>query len=58
MGKVAEAYWRYVEARAETLVEQHWWNIDAFAQALLKHGVIAGDIRAFFIPANRYDPVN
>jgi hypothetical protein len=34
-GNVAEAYWRYVEARAEALVEQHWWNIDAFAQALL-----------------------
>ena len=50
-GKVAEAYWRYVEARAEALVEQHWWNIDAFAQALLKHGLIAGDIRAFFILA-------
>jgi hypothetical protein len=58
MGKVAEAYWRYVETRAEALVEQHWSNIDAFAQALLKHGVIAGDLRAFFIPANRYDPVN
>jgi hypothetical protein len=36
---------------AEALVEQDWWNIDAFAQALLKHGLIAGDIRAFFILA-------
>ena len=50
-GKVAEAYCRYVEARVEALVEQHWWNIDAFAQALLKRGLIADDIRAFFILA-------
>jgi hypothetical protein len=35
-GKVAEAYWRYVEAGAETLVEQHWWNIDAFCSSPAK----------------------
>jgi hypothetical protein len=48
MGKVADAYWRYVEARAEALVEQHWKKIDAVAKALLKQGTIAGDIREFF----------
>jgi hypothetical protein len=41
-GKIAEAYWRDVEARAETLVEQHWWNTDAVAQTLLQHGMIGG----------------
>jgi hypothetical protein len=39
-GKVAEAYWRYVEAHAAWLVEQHWDCIDAVAKHLLKYGAV------------------
>jgi hypothetical protein len=42
-GKVADCYWKYVEAYAEQLVEDHWPEIDAVAKALLQHGVIEGD---------------
>ena len=49
-GKVAERYWAYMEARAETLVDQYWLHIESVAKALLKRGVIAGDIRAVFPP--------
>ncbi len=37
-GKVAKAYWRFAEAKAEHLVEQHWQKTEAVAKALLKGG--------------------
>jgi hypothetical protein len=49
-GKVAEKYRAYMEARAEALVDQHWLRIESVAKALLKHGVITGDIRTVFPP--------
>jgi hypothetical protein len=39
-----------MEARAEELVDQHWPTIESVASALLKHGVVAGDIRTGFPP--------
>jgi hypothetical protein len=50
--KVSEAYWRYVEARAEALVEQHWKKIDAVAQVLLRKHLITGDLHECF-PSSR-----
>jgi hypothetical protein len=47
-GKVATAYWRYVEAHAASLVERHWRHIDAVAKHLLEHGTLTGDIRRAF----------
>jgi hypothetical protein len=37
-----------MEARTEALVDRHWLYIESVAGALLKHGVIAGDIRIVF----------
>jgi hypothetical protein len=48
-GKVAEAYWRYVEARAEQLVNQHWDRIEPLAEALLQRKAMTGDaMKALF----------
>ena len=47
-GEVAKAYRRYIEIRAEALVEQHWQKIAAVAAYLFKHGVFTGDIRTLF----------
>jgi hypothetical protein len=35
-GKVHDIYWRYVEARAEALVEKHWKVVKRLASALVK----------------------
>jgi hypothetical protein len=48
--KVAEKYQAYMEARAEALVDQYWLRIESVARALLKDGVITGDIRTVFPP--------
>jgi hypothetical protein len=50
-GKVAETYWRYVEAKAEALVVEHWKDIKSVAAALLRDGVMQGDIRVYFSAA-------
>jgi hypothetical protein len=42
-GKVAEAYHRYVEARAEQLVLQHWKQIEHLSQLLMQHGTVTGE---------------
>lgn len=42
---VASAYWGYVRARAEALVEKRWGWIDRLACHLLEHGTFDGDIR-------------
>jgi ATP-dependent Zn protease len=42
-GKVAETFWRYLEAQAEHLVNRNWPAIERVAQALLKHGALSGD---------------
>ena len=42
-GKVADAYWRYVEARAEELLQQHWTQIEHVARELLQHGTLTGE---------------
>jgi hypothetical protein len=42
-GKAAEAYHRYVEARAEQPVEQHWKQIEHLAQQLVQHGTVTGE---------------
>jgi ATP-dependent Zn protease len=49
-GTVAEAYRRYVEAKAKAkeLVKQHWQKIAAVAAYLFKHSVFTGDIRALY----------
>jgi hypothetical protein len=39
-GKLAKAYWRYVEARAEALVAECWVDIEALARALLERGKV------------------
>ena len=39
-----------MEARAEALVDQYWLLIESVAKALLKRGVITGDIRTVFPP--------
>ena len=41
----ASSYWRYVRARAETLVTKRWEWIDRVACHLLEHGTFDGDIR-------------
>jgi hypothetical protein len=51
-GKVAETYWRYMEAKAQALIEEHWQRIEAVAKVLLDRGVISGDIR-FALPRPR-----
>jgi hypothetical protein len=48
--KVAKRYRAYMEARAEALVDQYWLHIESVAKALLKRGVVTGDIRAVFPP--------
>ena len=42
-GKVAEAYWRYVEAHVEQLLEQHWESIKLLAEALLRRETLTGE---------------
>ena len=41
--KVSRAYRRYVEVRAEELVEQYWQRIEAVAQALIERRTLTGD---------------
>ena len=42
-GKLAETYWRYMEARAEELVEQNWKYIGQVAEALLQRETLTGE---------------
>jgi hypothetical protein len=41
-GKVADAYWDYMQARAEVLVEKLWPNIQLLAAALLERETLRG----------------
>jgi hypothetical protein len=41
--KVRAAYWRYLKARAEALVNHHWPEIEQLARALLHRETISGD---------------
>jgi hypothetical protein len=43
-GAVTSAYWRYVRACAEALVEEHWAWIERVALHLLEHGTFDGNI--------------
>src|SRR5262249_54095246 len=43
--KVRDAYWRYLKARAEDLVERYWPRIERLATTLLDRETISGDIR-------------
>jgi hypothetical protein len=40
--KVADAYWRYMEARAEALVERLWPRIERLARVLLERETLTG----------------
>jgi hypothetical protein len=40
---VRDAYHRYLAARAQALVDQHWPRIERLAKALLQHNTIDGD---------------
>jgi hypothetical protein len=42
-GKVAQIFWRYLEAQAEELIDINWPKIEHVAQALLEHGTLSGD---------------
>jgi hypothetical protein len=42
-GKVAQIFWRYLEAQAEQLIDINWPKIEHVAQALLEHGTLSGD---------------
>lgn len=58
--KVRDAYRRYLEARAEALVERYWDRIGWLAIALLERETISGDIREAWagrlLPPNRRVP--
>ena len=43
--KVTPSYLRFVQARTEQLVEQHWREIECVATYLLQHGSFKGDPR-------------
>jgi hypothetical protein len=47
-GRVAEKYRSYMEARAESMVDEHWLRIESVARALMERGSITGDIRTVF----------
>ena len=50
-GKVAQTFWRYLEAQAERLVDLNWPAIERVAQALLEHGTLSGDeVRTAMLP--------
>jgi ATP-dependent Zn protease len=49
-GKVAETYWRHMEARAEEMVGRYWRHIESVASVLLERKEITGDIRVAFPP--------
>jgi len=42
-GKVAQTFWRYLEAQAQRLVDINWPAIERVARALLEHGTLSGD---------------
>jgi Peptidase family M41 len=48
--KVRDAYWRYLEARAEALVKRYWSRIERLAITLLDREIISGDIREAMMP--------
>jgi sugar (pentulose or hexulose) kinase len=50
-GRVAEKYRSYMEARAESLVDEHWLRIESVARALMERGSINSDIRTVFSAA-------
>ena len=42
-GKVADAFWKYLEPRTLALVEQHWSTIERVADALMERQTLTRD---------------
>ena len=42
-GKVADAFWRYLEVRTSALIEEHWSTIERVAAALVEREILTRD---------------